>query len=153
MCLNFWSLFHKEKKIHVDDFIKERPSTNSTYEYSGVMLDKIYDITDYLSGHGIFNRLSLNRIKREHRAVFEKFYVHSQYPNRTMAISENLPACYLLFRQHSEGLYFARKGNFEFFKIIQAIYMQSLTTDVLILFNSFEPVKRVEQVIFNSKSV
>jgi hypothetical protein len=31
--------------------------------------------------------------------------------------------------------------------------MQSITTDVLILFNSFEPVKRVEQVILNSKSV
>jgi hypothetical protein len=38
-------------------------------------------------------------------------------------------------------------------QIIQAINMQSITTDVLILFNSFEPVKRVEQVILNSKSV
>ena len=153
LCLNFWSWFHKEKKIHVDDFIKERPSTDTTYEYSAVMLDKIYDITGYLCCHRIFNLLSLNRIKREHRTVFEEFYLHSRYPNGTMAISENLPASYLLFRQHSEGLYFARKGNFEFIKIIQAIYMQSLTTDVLILFNSFEPVKKVEQVILNSKSV
>ena len=70
LCLNFWSWFHKEKKIHVDDFIKERPSTDSTYEYSGVMLDKIYDITGYLCGHRIFNLLSLNRIKREHHTVF-----------------------------------------------------------------------------------
>ena len=70
-----------------------------------------------------------------------------------MAVNDGLPAEFLLFRQHSEGLYFARRENFDLIKIIQAIYMQSLTTDVLILFNSFEPVKRVEQVISNSKSV
>ena len=153
LCLNFWSWFHKEKGIHVDDFIKERPLTDTSYQYSRVMLDKIYDITGYLCGHRIFNLLSLNRIKRDYRNVFEEFYLHSRYPNGTMALSDKLPAEYLLFRQHSEGLYFAKKGNFEFVKVIQAIYMQSLTTDVLILFNSFEPVKRVEQVILNSKSV
>ena len=153
LCHNFWSWFHKEKGIHVDDFIKERPLTDSSYRYSQVMLDKIYDITGYLCGHRLFNLLSLNRIKREHRNVFEEYHIHSRYPNGSMAVSDNLPAAYLLFREHSEGLYFAKKGNFEFIKIIQAIFMQSLTTDVLILFNSLEPVKRVEQVILNSKSV
>ena len=31
--------------------------------------------------------------------------------------------------------------------------MQSLTTDVLIIFNSYDPVNRVHQVILNSKNV
>ena len=70
-----------------------------------------------------------------------------------MAAEDGLPANFLIFRQHSEGLYFARDGNYEFIKIIQAIYMQSLSTDVLILFNSSEPVKLVEKVILNSEKV
>ena len=64
-----------------------------------------------------------------------------------------MPARYLLFRQHSEGLYFSRVENYDFIKIVQAIFMQSLTTDVLILFNSIEPVKRVQEVILNSINV
>lgn len=147
---NFWSWFHKEKGMHVDDFIKERPLTDSCFDYSPVMLDKVYDITGYLCGHRIFNLITLNRIKREYRDVFEEYHKYCRYPNGSMAVNDGLPAEFLLFRQHSEGLYFARRENFDLIKIIQAIYMQSLTTDVLILFNSFEPVKRVEQVILNS---
>jgi hypothetical protein len=150
---NFWSWFHKEKGMHVDDFIKERPLTDSCYDYSPVMLDKVYDITGYLCGHRIFNLLALNRIKREYRDVFEEYHKYCRYPNGSMAVNDGLPAEFLLFRQHSEGLYFAKKENFDLIKHMQAIYMQSLTTDVLILFNSFEPIKRVEQVILKSKSV
>ena len=77
----------------------------------------------------------------------------SRYPSGSMALRDKLPANCLLFRQHSEGLYFARSGNFEFIKIMQAIYMQSLSTDVLILFNSFEPIKLVHKLILNSVRV
>lgn len=58
-----------------------------------------------------------------------------------------------MFRQHSEGHYFARGVNFEFIKIMQAICMQCLSTDVLILFNSSEPVKLVHELILHSDSV
>ena len=70
-----------------------------------------------------------------------------------MAEDDGLPAGYLLFRQHSEGLYFARVGNFNFIKIVQAIFMQSLSTDVLIIFNAMEAVKLVQRVILNSTVV
>ena len=36
---------------------------------------------------------------------------------------------------------------------MQAIFMQCLSTDVLILFNSSEPVKLVHRLILNSKTV
>ena len=77
----------------------------------------------------------------------------SRYPNGSMSVLDGLPAEYLLFRQHSEGLYFARVGNFNFIKIVQAIFMQSLSTDVLILYNAMEPIKLVQEVILNSKNV
>jgi hypothetical protein len=70
-----------------------------------------------------------------------------------MALKAGLPANYLLFRQHFEGLYFARGDIFQFIKIKQAIYIQSLSTNVLILFNSSEPVKLVHEVILNSEVV
>ena len=95
LCLNFWSWFHKEKGIHVDDFIKERPLTDTSYQYSRVMLDKIYDITGYLCGHRIFDLLSLNHIKRDYRDVFEEFYL---IPN---VIIPNLPDYFELSSQLS----------------------------------------------------
>ena len=146
---NFWKWLHTAKGIHVSNFIKERPN-DSNYPFSVTMLDKIYDVTGYLCGARIFNLLKYNHLKSEYRYVFNEYYTNSKYPNGSMALKDKLPANYLLFRQHSEGLYFARSGNFEFIKIMQAIYMQSLSTDVLILFNSSEPVKLVHQLILNS---
>ena len=149
---NYWRWLHIEKGIDVSSFIKERPNDDS-YDFSTTMLDKIYDITGYLCGARLFNLLKYNRLKSEYRFVFTEYYTHSRHPNGTMALRAELPANYLLFRQHSEGLYFARGDNFEFIKVMQAIYMQSLSTDVLILFNSCEPVKLVHHVILNSELV
>jgi hypothetical protein len=58
-----------------------------------------------------------------------------------------LPAECMLFREDSGGLYYSKTANFNFIKIIQAIWMQCLTTDVLIIFNSQEPVKLVHTLI------
>ena len=149
---NFWKWLHASKGIHVSNFIKER-TNDSNYPFSVTMLDKIYDVTGYLCGARIFNLLKYNRLKGEYRYVFNEYYTNSRYPNGSMALRDKLPANCLLFRQHSEGLYFARSGNFEFIKIMQAIYMQSLSTDVLILFNSFEPIKLVHKLILNSVGV
>lgn len=149
---NFWKWLHVEKGLDVTNFIKERPDDES-YDFSPSMLDKIYDITGYLCGARLSNLLKFNRLKSEYRFVFTEYYTHSRHPNSTMAINAGLPANYLLFRQHSEGLYFSRGANFEFIKIMQAIYMQSLSTDVLILFNSSDPVKLVHQLILNSNLV
>jgi hypothetical protein len=77
----------------------------------------------------------------------------SRYPNGSMAVLDGLPAEYHLFRQHSEGLYFARVGNFNFIKIIQDISMQSLSTDVLILYNAMGPIKMVQKVNLYSDNV
>ena len=41
---NFWIWLHREKRIHVNNFIKERPN-DVNYPFSPVMQDKIYDIT------------------------------------------------------------------------------------------------------------
>ena len=117
------------------------------------MKDKIYDITGYLCGARLSNLLRYNRLRSEYHFVFTEYYTHSRYPNGKMAVTDGLPAGYLLFRQHSEGLYFARAANFDFIKIMQAIYMQCLSIDVLILYNSSEPVKLVHQLILNSKVV
>ena len=73
--------------------------------------------------------------------------------NRSDAIRLNLPAECTLFREHSQGLYYCKSDAFDFIKIVQAIWMQSLSTDVLIIFNSYDPVKRVHQVILNSSTV
>ena len=149
---NFWSWLTREKGTNVNDYIKERPN-DVNYPYSLVMLDKVYDITGYLCGHRVLSLLKHNRLKTDYKVVFQEFWESSRYPTANMAIDACLPAKFLLFRQHSEGLYFARDGNYQFIKIIQAIYMQSLSTDVLILFNSLEPVKIVEQVILKSSVV
>ena len=146
---NFWKWLHTAKGVHVSNFIKERPD-DSNYPFSVTMLDKIYDVTGYLCGARLFNLLKYNRLKGDYRYVFNEYYTNSRYPNGSMALKDDMPANYLIFRQHSEGLYFARSGNFEIIKIMQAIYMQSLSTDVLILFNSCEPVKLVHQLILNS---
>ena len=62
-----------------------------------------------------------------------------------------LPAECMLFREHSGGLHYFKTANFNFIKIIQ--WMQCLTTDVLIIFNSQEPVKLVHTLILNSGEV
>lgn len=149
---NYWKWLHIEKGIDVSNFIKER-TDDASYEFSPTMLDKIYDITGYLCGARLSNVLKYNRLKSEYRFVFTEYFTHSRHSTGAMALEAGLPANYLLFRQHSEGLYFARGDNFQFIKIMQAIYMQSLSTDVLILFNSSEPVKLVHEVILNSELV
>lgn len=149
---NFWKWYHNKIGLDVNNYITER-STDSTYDYSETMLHKIYDITGYLCGHRIFNLIHLNRLRVEFKEIFQNYYDNSRHANGTTALSHNLPAQCLLFREHSEGLYYAKKENFIFIKIVQAIWMQSLTTDVLILFNAFEPVKLVHKVILNSKNV
>ena len=149
---NFWKWLHVEKWIHVSNHIKER-TIDVDYPYTDTMLDKVYDVTGYLCGARLHNMIRLNRLKSEYRYVFTEYYKMSRYPNGSMAVEDGLPAGYLLFRQHSEGLYFARVGNFNFIKIVQAIFMQSLSTDVLILFNAMEPVKLVQKVILNSTVV
>ena len=72
---------------------------------------------------------------------------------RSDAIRLNLPAECTLFREHSQGLYYCKSDTFDFIKIVQAIWMQSLSTDVLIIFNSYDPVKLVQKVILNSSTV
>lgn len=149
---NYWKWLHSSKGLHISNFIRERPN-DEDYKFSPIMLDKIYDITGYLCGARLYNLMHFNRLKSEYRYLFNEYYTHSRYPNGCMAIEDKLPAQFLLFRQHSEGLYFAREGNFNLIKIMQAIFMQCLSTDVLILFNSFEPVKLVHKLILNSKTV
>ena len=141
-----------EKKQHWSNFIKEREN-DTTYEYSEAMKEKIYDITGYLCSHRIFNVLKYNRLCSDFRDVFHEYYTQSRYDLGSSALSDDMPARYLLFRQHSEGLYFPRVGDYIFIKIIQSMYMQSLTTDVLILFNSDKPVNKVKQIILNSTNV
>jgi hypothetical protein len=149
---NFWKWLHLEKGMHISQHIRERES-DVNYPYSATMLDKVYDITGYLCGARLHNMIRLNRLKCDYKYVFTEYYKMSRYPNGSMAVLDGLPANYLLFRQHSEGLYFARVGNFNFIKIIQAIFMQSLSTDVLILYNALEPIKMVQKVILNSENV
>ena len=132
---NFWRWIQLEKKQHWSDFIKERDNDTSL-TYSAAMEDKIYDITGYLCGHRISNLIKYNKLRSVYKDTFLQFYNHSRYDLGTSALADGLPARYLLFRQHSEGLYFSRAENYYFIKVIQSIYMQSLTTDVLILFNS-----------------
>ena len=146
---NYWKWLHASKGLHVSNFIKERPGDES-YDFSDTMLDKIYDITGYLCGARLYNLMHFNRLKSEYRYLFHEYYTHSRYPNGHLALQDKLPAHFLLFRQHSEGLYFSREGNFNFIKILQAIFMQCLSTDVLILFNSFEPIKLVHKLLLNS---
>jgi nitroreductase len=100
--------------------------------YSATMLNEVYDITAYLCGARLHYMIRLSRLKCDYKYVFTEYYKMSRYPNGSMAVLDGLPAEYLLFRQHSEGLYFAWVGNFNFIRIIQAIFMQSLSTDVLI---------------------
>ena len=149
---NVWKWIQLEKKQHWSDFIKERDNDNS-FVYSAAMEDKIYDITGYLCGHRVSNVIKYNKLRSEYRDTFLQFHIHSRYDLGTSALADGLPARYLLFRQHSEGLYFSRIGNYNFIKLVQTIYMQSLTTDVLILFNSIEPVKKVDAVLKSYKSV
>ena len=75
------------------------------------------------------------------------------FPNGNEAIRLGLPAECTLFREHSQGLYYSKSEIFDFIKIVQAIWIQSLSTDVLIIFNSYNPVHRVHQVILNSTKV
>ena len=149
---SFWKWLHIEKGIHLSNHIKERDS-DTDYPYSDTMLDKVYDVTGYLCVARLHNMIRLNRLRSEYRYVFAEYYKMSKYPNGSMAASDSLPAEYLLFRQHSEGLYFARAGNFNFIKSVQAIFMQSLSTDVLTLYNAMEPVKMVQKVLLISTVV
>jgi hypothetical protein len=149
---NFWHWIRKERGTSVFDFIKERDS-DAHYEFTPPMLDKIYDICGYLCGYRVLNLIKLNRIKYEYRKVFQDYHSYSRLQNGTVALMSGLPAECMLFREHSGGLYYSKTANFNFVKIIQAIWMQCLTTDVLIIFNSQEPVKLVHQLILNSKKV
>ena len=149
---NFWSWHHHSRGLDVSNYIIER-SSDITYNYSETMLHKVYDITGYLCGHRIYNLIHLNRLRSDYKEVFQIYYSYSRHSCGRTAISCGLPAEYTLFREHSEGLYYPKAENFVFIKIIQAIWMQSLSTDVLILFNAFEPVKLVHKVILNSKNV
>ena len=117
---NFWKWYHNIRGFDVDNYITER-STDSTYDYSETMLHKIYDITGYLCGHRIFNLIHLNRLRVKIKEVFQNYYENSRHANGKTALSHNLPVQCLLFREHSEGLYYAKKEYFIFIKIVQAI--------------------------------
>ena len=149
---NFWTWHHQNKGLHVDNFITERAS-DINFDYSETMLHKVYDITGCLCGHRIYNFIHLKRLRQDYVKTFQNYYIFSRHANGNDALAHNLPALCILFREHSEGLYYPKADNFNFIKIVQAIWMQSLTTDVLILCNAFEPVKRVHKVILNSKNV
>ena len=149
---NFWTWHHQNKGLHVDNFITQRAS-DTKFDYSETMLHKVYDITGYLCGHRVYNLIHLNRLRHDYVETFQNYYNFSRHANGNDALAHNLPAQCILFREHSEGLYYSKTDNFNFMKIVQAIWMQSLTTDVLILFNAFEPIKRVHKVILNSKNV
>ena len=146
---NFWKWVQLEKKQHWSDYIKERDNDTS-FVYSAAMKDKIYDITGYLCSHRVSNLLKHNKLRNGYKETFIQFHTQSRYDSGTTAVKAGLPARYLLFRQHSGGLYFSRVENFNFISIVQTIFMQSLTTDVLILFNSIEPVKKAKEIILNS---
>jgi hypothetical protein len=112
--------------MHFSQHIRER-ETDLDYPYSATMLEKVYDITGYLCGAQLHNMIRLNRLKCDYKYVFTEYYKMSRYPNGSMAVLDGLPAEYLLFPQHSEGLYFAGVGNFGFIKIVQAILMNRCT--------------------------
>ena len=149
---NYWQWHHFSKGLHVDNFIKERP-TDSSYPFSPTLLHKLYDICGYLCGHRLYNLFSLNRLRSAYTTTFKEYHKSNRLANGSDAIRLNLPAECTLFREHSQGLYYCKSDTFDFIKIIQAIWMQSLSTDVLIIFNSYDPVKRVHQVILNSSKV
>ena len=149
---NFWKWFHMTKKLHVTDYIKERIN-DEEFEFSPTMLHKVYDITGYICGHRIYNLLHLNRLRPEYVTTFQNYYKNSRLADGHTALMQGLPAECILFREHSQGLYYSKEANLDFIKLIQAIWMQSLSTNVLILFNAYEPVKLVQNVILNSKKV
>ena len=96
----------------------------------------------FLTCEGLSTRCRLSELQ----SILE-FY---EYGTKRWHVSK----LFCILRQHSDGLYFARSGIFECIKIMQAIhYMQSLSTDVLILFILCEPVKLVHQLILNSVKV
>ena len=149
---NFWQWLHMKKNLHVTDYIKERVN-DEEFEYSTTMLHKVYDITGYICGHRIYNLLHFNRLRSEYVNTFKSYYMNSRLADGHAALMQGLPAECILFREHSQGLYYSKGANFEFIKLVQAIWMQSLSTNVLILFNAYEPVKLVQNVILNSKKV
>ena len=128
-----------EKKQHWSDYIKERDNDIS-FVYSAAMKDKIYDITGYLCGHRVSNLLKYNKLRSDYKETCIQFHTQSRYDSGNTAVKAGSYARYLLFRQHSGGSYFSRVETFNFIRIVQTIFMQSLTTDVLILSNSIEPV-------------
>ena len=65
------------KKLHVTDYIKER-ITDETFEYSGTMLHKIYDITGYICGYMIYNLIHLNRLRTDYKAIFQNYSTNSR---------------------------------------------------------------------------
>ena len=149
---NYWRWHHSSKGIHVDNFIKERPNDTS-YPFTITLLHKVYDIAGYLCGHRLYNLFTLNRLRTAYTSTFKEYHQSCRLANGNEAIRLNLPVECTLFREHSQGLYYCKSDTFDFIKIIQAIWMQSLSTDVLIIFNSYEPINRVHQVILNSKNV
>lgn len=79
----FWEWLHKKKGMHVSNFIKERES-DVNYPYTAPMLDKVYDITGYLCGARLYNMITLNRLKKDYRYVFNEYYQTCRYPNGSM---------------------------------------------------------------------
>ena len=100
---NFWRWVQLEKKQHWSDFIKERDNDTS-FIYSAAMENKIYDITGYLCGHRVSNLLKYNKLRSDYRDTFLQFHTQSRHDSGSTAVEKGLPARYLLFRQHSEGL-------------------------------------------------
>ena len=146
-----WVWISQDKGMDISNFIRER-TTDIDFVFSPAILSKIYDITGYLCGNRVNNILKYKRTKLIYRSTFQTYYTYSKI-SYIEALALQLPAEYLFFREKSEGLFYAKKENFNFIKLMQSIWMQSLTTDVLIIFNAYEPVKRIRDVIINSKNV
>lgn len=105
---NFWKWQHYNRGLDIDNDITER-SSDKNYIYSETMLHKIYDITGHLCGHRMYNLFHLNRLRSEYKETFQKYYEFSRHANAATALSYNLPAQCILFREHSEGLYYAKE--------------------------------------------
>ena len=125
--MNIWEWLQKGQGQSVHDYVKERPS-DSTYQVCETMLDKILDITGYLCGHRIGSLLQKNRLKSVYKWVFVAYHSNSRLENGHIDLLQGLPAELSLFREHSGGLYYAKKHNFDFKIVIHAIWIQQCFT-------------------------
>jgi hypothetical protein len=150
----YWETYMTLSNQSITSFVKEPSLTYySEYVYEALAASKLYDLAGYIAGWRFKQLIKYKSVKDEMLRFVKEFLFANFYGDKFMAEADGLPSEYLMFKQHSDGLMFCKNNLFNLIKYVNYVYMSVMSTEVMILFNSYDPPKKVFELLEGSDEV